>query len=293
MADVAIKQAQVAAAPTAYTVPGAQEIVLKSVKATFDGTGAAGAFVPTLQIVEPGGTVMVECALGSSVSAGASVDMSWFPGVDAATTGTTGSGFQFNSGTYGADNAGDWSEIEASAVATADFTQPNAQWTAGNVEAFGLGLNAAHGVFVTDSEGNLFNNGNPIMQLEHKTTVSHHGGEGLVVRILDTTAAPGDSSCIGAQISAESHSTVSPAEGAVISAQIDTGGTASAIGLQASATNAGTGKEIALQCSTSGTQAGANSLAILVLNSAAAPIFEVRNDGTVHILTGGTIHADL
>lgn len=88
MPDVAIKQAQVASSPAGYTVPGAQEIVLKSVKASFDGTGASGNFVPLLQLVEPGGTVMVECPASVSVAAGGSADVSWFPGL----AGTTGGG---------------------------------------------------------------------------------------------------------------------------------------------------------------------------------------------------------
>lgn len=81
MGDVAIKQAQVAGTPAGYTVPGAQEIVIKSVKASFDGTSATTPFLPLLQIVDPGGTVMVECAAESAVAAGGTADVSWFPGL--------------------------------------------------------------------------------------------------------------------------------------------------------------------------------------------------------------------
>lgn len=81
MADIAIKQAQVMAVPTSYTIPGAQEILIKSVRATFDGTSAAGSFVPTLQIVSPGGTIVAECPLDQTLAAGVSADVSFFPGL--------------------------------------------------------------------------------------------------------------------------------------------------------------------------------------------------------------------
>jgi hypothetical protein len=79
MADVAILNPQVEAAPTGYTIPGAQEIILKSVKASYDGTGAAGNYVPVLQFVAPNGTIVSECPLGSTVTAGDDVDVTWFP----------------------------------------------------------------------------------------------------------------------------------------------------------------------------------------------------------------------
>ena len=86
MADVALLDNETAATPTGYTVPGAQEIILKSVTATFDGTGAGGSFVPTLEILAPNGSVLAACPVASSVAAGASADVSWFPRVGGAAT---------------------------------------------------------------------------------------------------------------------------------------------------------------------------------------------------------------
>jgi hypothetical protein len=89
--SVPLVSSAVHAAPKDYTVPQAQEIIVLAVNASIDGTGAAGAFIPTLQLVAPDGTIMFS-AIGSSVAAGASVDVSWFPGLNAGTGASTGSG---------------------------------------------------------------------------------------------------------------------------------------------------------------------------------------------------------
>lgn len=79
MADIALLASQADDAPLGYQVPGAQEIILKSITASFDGSGAAGAFIPTLQIIAPNGAVLAACPVSTSVAAGASADVSWFP----------------------------------------------------------------------------------------------------------------------------------------------------------------------------------------------------------------------
>lgn len=83
MADVALLAGGALPAPLPYVIPGAQEIVVKAATATFDGSAAAAAFVPTLQIVAPNGTVLASCPASSPVAAGASADVSWFPFVGA------------------------------------------------------------------------------------------------------------------------------------------------------------------------------------------------------------------
>jgi hypothetical protein len=79
MPDGAIVIPDTAAAPKDYTLSGAQEIALKSVRALIDGTGAGSAFLPTLQLLDPNGHVMWEGAAQSTVAAGGSADVSWFP----------------------------------------------------------------------------------------------------------------------------------------------------------------------------------------------------------------------
>lgn len=95
MADVAIVASAVANAPQDYTLPGAQEIFLRAVGCTMNGTNATGSFVPALQMLDPAGHVMwtaVNSAL--PVAAGRSALVSWFPGggVNATSSSSSSSG---------------------------------------------------------------------------------------------------------------------------------------------------------------------------------------------------------
>ena len=80
MSDTQILASGSAAAPEAYTVPPAQEIIVKAVSATLDGTGASGDFLPMLSIIPPGGVGAIECPMLTTVAAGESAEVSWFPG---------------------------------------------------------------------------------------------------------------------------------------------------------------------------------------------------------------------
>jgi hypothetical protein len=71
-------------APKDYKLVGAQEIALKSVRAVIDGTGAGADFLPTLQLLDPNLNVMWEGPAPNVVVAGASADVSWFPGLNLA-----------------------------------------------------------------------------------------------------------------------------------------------------------------------------------------------------------------
>lgn len=86
MPDEQILAAGSASAPEAYTVPSAQEIIVKAVSCTMDGTGASGPFFPMLSIIPPGGVGAIECPLTTSIAAGASAEVSWFPGGLASST---------------------------------------------------------------------------------------------------------------------------------------------------------------------------------------------------------------
>lgn len=81
MADIAIRASATANVPRDYTIPGAQEILPKSVSATMDGSAAATSWFPTLQVLDPGGHVMFSAECSSPVAAGASADVSWFRGL--------------------------------------------------------------------------------------------------------------------------------------------------------------------------------------------------------------------
>ena len=86
MTDVAIRAPAIHSAPEDYTIPGAQELLPKSVAASLDGTGAATTYYPALQLLEPGGNVMVTAVSQTAITAGASVDVSWFPHIAQITT---------------------------------------------------------------------------------------------------------------------------------------------------------------------------------------------------------------
>jgi len=86
--DISILDPSAAAAPKGYTIKGAQEVVIRNVTASFDGTSAASAWVPALQIVDPSGFVTGTYPLGTSLAAGASADVSWFPSVGGSTSST-------------------------------------------------------------------------------------------------------------------------------------------------------------------------------------------------------------
>lgn len=79
MADVLILAAGTAAAPTDYEVPNAQVVLPKAVHAVFDGTGASGSYVPVLEILSDSGIPVATCPLASTLAAGASAEVSWFP----------------------------------------------------------------------------------------------------------------------------------------------------------------------------------------------------------------------
>lgn len=97
-----------------------------------DGTGAGVAWFPCLQIVDPGGNVMSESIAASSVAAGASADVTWFPHI-AAVAAAGGSGIQ-----YDTHNVGDWLEVEATSEG------------GDNNVAFDLNASGGGGFFQTD-----------------------------------------------------------------------------------------------------------------------------------------------
>lgn len=85
-ADALITRGGPVAVPMDYTVPAAGDIQPLVVTATFNGASAGGTFVPELQIIAPTGAVIARCPVTDPIAAGASADVSWFPGVGPAPT---------------------------------------------------------------------------------------------------------------------------------------------------------------------------------------------------------------
>jgi hypothetical protein len=67
-------------------IPGAQEILIKAMAATFNGAGAGTTWQPAITLLAPGGKEVGTFPVGSALAAGASADVAWFPrgGVNAA-----------------------------------------------------------------------------------------------------------------------------------------------------------------------------------------------------------------
>lgn len=89
MSDVAIRAKATKAVPRDYVIPGAQELLPKTVRASMDGTAAVSAWYPCFQVLDPGGNVMSEAVSSSSIAAGASADVTWFPGLARNISGST------------------------------------------------------------------------------------------------------------------------------------------------------------------------------------------------------------
>ena len=82
MASEPVRSTSIVTAPKDYTIPGAQQIRPLSIRASFDGSGAAGAWLPAVQILDNNGNVLSTHADPNvSVAAGGSADVTWFPGV--------------------------------------------------------------------------------------------------------------------------------------------------------------------------------------------------------------------
>jgi hypothetical protein len=75
-------------APLTYTVPPSFSFTLMGVRASFDGGGAAGAFLPCVQLISDSGQVMAQ-TIGSAVAAGDSADVTFAPFLRGASGGGT------------------------------------------------------------------------------------------------------------------------------------------------------------------------------------------------------------
>lgn len=93
--DAQLLVAGTATAPVDYVVPGAQEIEPLMVAALFDGSAAAGNFVPCVVLEGPGGVIAGRAPLDTTVTAGSSVYATWFPGVKSASGSSAGVSFHW------------------------------------------------------------------------------------------------------------------------------------------------------------------------------------------------------
>jgi hypothetical protein len=80
-ADAIIARQGPVAAPLDYKVPAGAALIPPCITASFDGTAAAGSYVPVVQILTPDGLVLARAVLQQSIPAAEDADVSWFQGV--------------------------------------------------------------------------------------------------------------------------------------------------------------------------------------------------------------------
>ena len=78
-ADVQVPIPGTSDAPFDYQIPQSVEFLLKSVRASFDGSGAAAAFLPAVELIAPGGASSWLVPTDSAVAAGGSADVTFAP----------------------------------------------------------------------------------------------------------------------------------------------------------------------------------------------------------------------
>lgn len=75
--------------PASYTIPGNGQITPRSIFAHYNGASAASPFQPAIKVISDGGETVGVYPCNTSVAAGGSADVSWFPGVGGgASSGT-------------------------------------------------------------------------------------------------------------------------------------------------------------------------------------------------------------
>lgn len=115
MADASILDPSVAAAPKQYTISGSQELLIKSISATFDGSAAAVSWVPAIQVCDSESEVIGTYPMDTALAAGASADVSFFPSLKRGSGGSGGGGITATT-----------EELRQSAVATSIANSTNA-----------------------------------------------------------------------------------------------------------------------------------------------------------------------
>lgn len=90
MPDTQIHPTGTVSVPADYRIPESAELLLKNAYAHFDGSGAAGSYLPLIRIISDAGSTVVEAVSDTTIAAGASADASWFPHLAAASSASAG-----------------------------------------------------------------------------------------------------------------------------------------------------------------------------------------------------------
>ena len=92
MPDIELTRDGPVSVPLNYNVPNGGELLPKTVEASIDGSSAVVPFYAVLQVLDPSGRSMAK-GITSSIAAGASADVTWFPKLSQqAASSSSGSG---------------------------------------------------------------------------------------------------------------------------------------------------------------------------------------------------------
>jgi hypothetical protein len=127
VADTQIHPTGTLSTPADYVIPDSAELILKGARASYNGSGAATSFIPLLRIISDAGTTSLEFVADTTVAAGGSADVTWFPRVGAAAQAASLSSsivrayaFEFTGQTV---TAGTTANARFDTVATSDATK--------------------------------------------------------------------------------------------------------------------------------------------------------------------------
>lgn len=107
-------------APAGWTLPSNLQLLLKNVYASFDGTGAAGSYQPCIDIISDSGHT-VGSYTASTVAAGGSADVTWFPRVGSGSAGSSSLSSQIVRA-FGTCGLGDIPNVPSGGSALVSFT---------------------------------------------------------------------------------------------------------------------------------------------------------------------------
>lgn len=167
MSQVPIQLPNGQASPSEYELTQSQTLSPKSAVATFDGTGAGGAFLACLSFYAQNGALVTRVFPATPVVAGdvAAVSYAPFPG-GLASGGGGGSGIEFD-----VDNVGDWLSVETTAVTGS-----------GDAMTFTDTAPSSNGITLTSDNGQVVLNGTGV------SINSSAAGSGINLNAVETIA---------------------------------------------------------------------------------------------------------
>jgi hypothetical protein len=274
-----------------FTIPPGVEFNVESVLAEVD-TSAAGSTIGELSIADQSGAVIATKRQSTPIPGGSSGSETWALRLDDDTAGSGGSGWQYN-----IDNTGGWGLLETVGNPTLPTSQPSSFTFGDSPSSYSFAVNSDDGTVFTNNPGTF----------SHVVTIEA-GGNGTLggtALFIQTDASAGASGTTGIleDINGGSGNTtgVAVAAGSAsgtiqgVSSQVDQtsgGATLPAYAVNALATSNGSGDTIGVRCM-GHALGGALACALQCVDHTGKPIFEVRDDGSVHILLGTAIIADL